>query len=281
MRRKQSSIRPLAASDHRIGWPSCLAVLLGTILIAALTACTPSPPSHGAEFVVEINPGTNLTIAGTNQLHDTAAALRNRIQDSLGLAVFIEPTPPTRLLLKVRELTPDERIAMCGLITNRALIEFCMVHPKSAELIEQGVVPPDYRLLNEERNTRNGSNKTTTPWLVRTTPERELTSMFIQQAIVMRQQIAGEPEISFSFNPEGARLFQEVTTEFSPRGQQVFYLAIVLDGKIKAAPRINAPISGGRAALSGSFTLKEAATLAILLSHPMPARCEIVEEKSF
>jgi preprotein translocase subunit SecD len=57
--------------------------------------------------------------------------------------------------------------------------------------------------------------------------------------------------------------------------------AIVLDGQIISAPRFNEPICGGSGIISGSFTLKEANDLSILLrAGALPAPLNIIEERT-
>ena len=84
------------------------------------------------------------------------------------------------------------------------------------------------------------------------------------------------PVVSFRFNPEGARLFGRTTR--SHVGQQ---LAIVLDGEVISAPRIQAPILDGNGIIEGNFTAQSAADLALLLrSGALPAPIDILEERS-
>jgi preprotein translocase subunit SecD len=86
----------------------------------------------------------------------------------------------------------------------------------------------------------------------------------------------GEPAVAFKFNYVGARKFAEITTNNIGR---VF--AIVLDGKIITAPKINSVISGGTGVISGSFTTEDANNLALLLrAGALPAPIEIMEERT-
>lgn len=68
--------------------------------------------------------------------------------------------------------------------------------------------------------------------------------------------LSNEPIVSITFNDDGSKLFEKITRDNT--GKQ---LAIFLDGKLMSAPRINEPISGGRAIISGNFTSDEARTL--------------------
>jgi len=82
----------------------------------------------------------------------------------------------------------------------------------------------------------------------------------------------GKPDVSISFDSEGAKIFDRVTGENV--GKQ---LAIVLDGVVHSAPRIQDRISGGNAQITGNFTHDEAAKLAIVLRESLPAPMKIVQ----
>ena len=57
--------------------------------------------------------------------------------------------------------------------------------------------------------------------------------------------------------------------------------AIILDDKVLSAPNINEPILGGRAQISGSFTVESAGQLAIsLASGKLPVKLNVVEERT-
>ncbi len=86
---------------------------------------------------------------------------------------------------------------------------------------------------------------------------RYLASAALEFAGGQSGQLANEPLVAITFTAEGGELFEKITRENV--GEQ---LAIFLDGEIISAPRINEPISGGRATISGGFTPDEAKALA-------------------
>ena len=82
--------------------------------------------------------------------------------------------------------------------------------------------------------------------------------------------------VSMSFDSPGSRKFGELTTNHVGE-----LLAILLDGKIQSAPRINEPILGGNAQISGDFTFEEAQYLAnILKAGAFPVGVKIAEERT-
>jgi preprotein translocase subunit SecD len=86
----------------------------------------------------------------------------------------------------------------------------------------------------------------------------------------------GQPAVAFKFNFIGARKFADITTNNIGR---VF--AIVLDGKIITAPKINSVIKGGSGVISGNFDATEANNLALLLrAGALPAPIDIIEERT-
>lgn len=87
---------------------------------------------------------------------------------------------------------------------------------------------------------------------------------------------SANPVVSFKFNNYGGKKFAEITAENVGKP-----FAVVLDGKVITAPRINTPITGGSGIITGNFSVKEATELALLLrSGALPAPLEIIEERS-
>jgi preprotein translocase subunit SecD len=86
----------------------------------------------------------------------------------------------------------------------------------------------------------------------------------------------GAPAVSFRFDTTGARAFGDYT---AANIGQLF--AIVLDGEVISAPRINSHIPGGSGIITGSFTVEESTRLAVLLrSGALPAELVFLEERT-
>ena len=87
--------------------------------------------------------------------------------------------------------------------------------------------------------------------------------------------VTGPPEVSMTMNSEGARRWAALTK--ANVGKAV---AIVLDGVVYSAPRVNQEIDGGESSISGNFTVEETKDLAnTLKSGRMPAPAKIVQEE--
>ena len=83
------------------------------------------------------------------------------------------------------------------------------------------------------------------------------------------------PCVSMQMNSEGARLWAQLTK--ANVGKAV---AIVLDGVVYSAPRVNSEIEGGNSQISGNFTIEDTKDLAnTLKSGRMPAPARIVQEE--
>lgn len=233
----------------------------------------------GVSFLV----GMDTAAFGTNVDRGTALAnavevLRKRV-DRLGVAEpILQPAGSDRILIQLPGLTQAEIEGATEIIQKAAFLEFRMVHPDSDVLLRDGIIEPGYEILKEERTEPDGS-KTLISYLVKKGAERGLTGKYLKRASVSRHPITNEPEINFELDDQGAKLFGDITTEWSPRGNKYFHLAIVLDGVLYTAPRILGPITGGRGQITGSFDLKEAFRLANVLENPLEAPVKIIEQR--
>jgi SecD/SecF fusion protein len=87
--------------------------------------------------------------------------------------------------------------------------------------------------------------------------------------------VTGQPEVSMSMNSDGARRWAEMTKANVGKA-----IAIVLDGVVYSAPRVNGEIDGGQSSITGNFTVQDTKDLAnTLKSGRMPAPAHIVQEE--
>ena len=85
----------------------------------------------------------------------------------------------------------------------------------------------------------------------------------------------GAPCVSMKMNTEGARKWAQMTKANVGKA-----IAIVLDGVVYSAPRVNGEIDGGNSQISGNFTIEMTKDLAnTLKSGRMPAPARIVQEE--
>lgn len=87
--------------------------------------------------------------------------------------------------------------------------------------------------------------------------------------------LTGSPEVSMTMNSDGARRWAALTKANVGKA-----IAIVLDGTVYSAPRVNGEISGSQSSISGNFTIEDTKDLAnTLKSGRMPAPAHIVQEE--
>ena len=102
-----------------------------------------------------------------------------------------------------------------------------------------------------------------------------LTGAYLENAKVTTDQEFGYPNISFTLNKEGGKIFERYTAENTGK-----LLAIVLDGVVHSAPVIKGRIPGGSGVIEGIPTLEEARNLAIVLrAGALPAPVRIIEKR--
>ena len=191
--------------------------------------------------------------------------IRNRI-DQFGVREpLIQRQGKNAIVVQLPGVTDRDRAI--ELIGKTALLEFKIVED-SEELNQRasaGDVPEGYELKQEGKQ----------PLLLR--KNVELTGdTLISAEVKFDQSRFNEAYIAIEFNSKGAAIFSEVTSQNIGKR-----LAIVLDGKIHSAPRINEKIPSGRASITGRFTVEEAGDLAIVLrAGALPAPIYIEEERT-
>lgn len=104
----------------------------------------------------------------------------------------------------------------------------------------------------------------------------DLTGAYLSEAKVNFDSKVGKPVVAISFTEEGGKKFAEITKRSVGKP-----LAIFLDDKIVSAPIVQEEITGGKAVISGNFTLDSAKNLAILLNAgALPVPVSLVEERT-
>ena len=89
----------------------------------------------------------------------------------------------------------------------------------------------------------------------------DLTGKYLEKAEMSFGQTAYEPLILLQFDEEGSKMFEELTEKNIGRP-----LAIYIDNIMISSPTVQEKISGGKAQITGKFTLDEAKELARNLS---------------
>lgn len=205
-------------------------------------------------------------------LSQAVEVLRKRV-DRFGVAEpVIQPVGDDRILIQLPGLSEAEYATAKTTIARPAFLEFRLVHENSDELTRQGIGEPGYELLKEKRANTDGTERIH-PYLVKKRPEK-LSGKNIESAGVFLEPVSGKPGIHFTLDGQGAEAFAKITRENVGR-----QLAIVLDGELYSAPRINGEIPLGKGEITGSFAVTEAYELANVLENPLEAPVNIINEQ--
>jgi preprotein translocase subunit SecD len=202
------------------------------------------------------------------RIHDYALdqsleTLRNRI-DQFGVA---EPTVQRQgsqdILIQLPGIQDPARAK--ALIGKTAVLEF--------KLVAEGNGGDTVELQGQEIEPLSGQ--------VRKVPYRLEKKTLMSGDVVADARVRPAsdiegPYVELVLNDRGARLFERITGENVNRR-----LAIILDDTVYSAPTIRERIGGGRASITGSFDIKEARDLAIVLrAGALPAPVSIAEERT-
>jgi len=200
--------------------------------------------------------------------------IRNRV-DQFGVA---EPTitrqGSDRILIQLPGIQDPARAK--ELIGKTALLEFKLLDERaSVEEALKGNVPEGDEVLYGRRVDKETKTERKIPYVVQ--KRALLTGAELTSATVAADPNSpGNWQVAIEFTATGTRIFGEGTEQSVGR-----HLAIILDGNVYSAPRINERIPGGRAVITGQFTADEARDLAIVLrAGALPAPVTILEERT-
>ncbi len=98
-------------------------------------------------------------------------------------------------------------------------------------------------------------------------PAQVLGNMISKASAAIDQQGAAGWYVMIDFNGEGTSKFGALTTSVTSLAPPQNQVAIVLDGLVVSAPRINEAINGGSAQITGSFSQEDASNLANVLKY--------------
>ncbi len=103
-----------------------------------------------------------------------------------------------------------------------------------------------------------------------------LTGKYLQRAELGFDQTTYQPLVSLQFNEEGAKIFEEITSRNVGK-----LLAIYIDGLPISAPVVQEVIAGGKAQISGKFTVDEAKALSRNLNAgALPVPIKLVSQQT-
>jgi len=199
--------------------------------------------------------------------------IRNRI-DQFGVSEpIIQRQGEQDILIQLPGIQDPDRAK--ELIGKTALLEFKLVDDNAdVESAIRSGPAPGRQVLYGYGDKGEGGGAARTAYVVES--RTLMTGEYIADARVRPSSQLQGPYVELILNASGARLFEQITGANVRRR-----LAIVLDNRVYSAPVIQERIGGGRASITGSFDIKEARDLAIILrAGALPAPVEIVEERT-
>ncbi len=219
-------------------------------------------------------------------INQALETIRNRI-DQFGVTEpLIQRQGLKQIVVQLPGIKEPKRAK--DLIKETALLEFKMLDESSKLALElppripkgkegeilkqyQSQIPEGDEILFEKVVDEEGGREFRIPYLVK--KRVMLAGDVLSDARVSIGQF-NEPYVSVSFDAKGAREFERITAEHVKKR-----MAIVLDNTVYSAPVIQERISGGRAQITGAFTMQEANDLAIVLrAGALPAPLKIIQD---
>ena len=178
-------------------------------------------------------------------------------------------------LLSVLQTTPQGALSIVGYahVRDTAAVN-AVIYSEAAKRI----LPSDVKLLWSAKPADGLSNKNVYELhalkVTQSNGRAPLEGDVITDAHDEFNSVTGRPTVNMEMNSDGARRWAALTKANVGRA-----IAIVLDGVVYSAPRVNSEISGGSSEISGNFTIEDTKDLAnTLKSGRMPAPARIVQE---
>ncbi len=158
------------------------------------------------------------------------------------------------------------------------LVDSELSKPENFTNYKEGILRSDVKLPEDEeilflwnKNKDTGKIERKYPLVVKKVPT--LTGALLKTAGVSMDQF-NEAGVDFQLKSKGAEIFYKATSENVGKR-----LSIVLDNKIRSAPRIKEPLRD-RGQITGNFTLQEAKDLALILrAGATPVKLKIIEKR--
>jgi len=104
----------------------------------------------------------------------------------------------------------------------------------------------------------------------------ELSGKNLKRSSVQFNPNDGSPEVALEFDDDGSKFFEQITSRNIGKP-----IAIFLDNYLISAPKVNDKITGGKAVISGKFTIEEAKQLSQRLNAgALPVPIELINQQT-
>jgi len=130
----------------------------------------------------------------------------------------------------------------------------------------------DFRTLG----TDSAKVATNTPTFMLLTKRTQLGGTDIKRSVVEFDPDSGSPVVALEFTRRGAKLFEKLTGENIGKPMGIF-----LDNMPLTTPTVQQKITGGRAVITGGFSLEDAKKLSIAInSGALPVSIKLIEQRN-
>ncbi len=275
------NIKAQRVADSRFVVSSLTPDNRGTVTKAAEKAASRfGAKEQGDSEVFDMN-AADVAKVRDQSVNQAVQTIRNRI-DAYGVTEPVIQPAGDRIIVQLPGVDDLDRVRK--LIKNTAFLEFRITrYPKEGgrgttreDILSHfgGHLPDDLEIIPGDTGD-SADNDTATRethyWAVE--KRRSVTGRDLRNARPALGQM-NQPIVDFSFTPDGAKAFGELTGANIGNG-----LAIVLDGRIMSAPVIRARITDS-GIIEGSFTQKEVEDLStVLRSGALPASITYLAEQ--
>jgi SecD/SecF fusion protein len=235
-------------------WTS-IAKILPSKLTGAVAEFRADPPSlvnlgldlrGGLRVVLQVKNGV---IPAIEDLNQSRSVIENRVNQTGVAEPQVQINGNNRIVVELPGLSQADQDRAIALVGKTAKLEFRLVKPEASSKAQADLTNADMEPAT-------------------------LTGEAVAKAQTGYSQL-GAPEVQFEMTPQGSVAFEKLTGD-NP-GRQ---FAIVLDGKVQSAPRINQRITGS-GVITGNFTLEAANDLALVMrSGSLKTELEIVDTRA-
>lgn len=241
--------------------------LLAIICCCTLLVVQTASAELGSTYVLESSTTGKSSI--DHKLTSRSAEVLQARLASLGEPnAGVEQRGNLRIVLTLSRITA-ETAGMVKQALRQSRLEFRAV---DEEAQPGGSIPRDAEILFESSISGPDGKLKRTPYVLK--KQAVLSGDIIASAETLPDSYS-QPQVYVILNEEGAKSFADITRRMTGRR-----LAIVVDNNVISAPRINESISGGKLAITGSYSQQEADDIvSALSSNYLPAELKVISQR--
>ncbi|WP_022662905.1 protein translocase subunit SecD [Paucidesulfovibrio longus] len=226
-----------------------------------MTPSVESLPNGGLRYVLTVSPDY-IERFKTETMRQTVEIVRNRIDRRGVVEPDIREQEGNRIQIQLPGMEDAEQAIK--VITQMGQLEFKIeASGVSVEQARQNPLEYEVAFVQDDPGA---------PIVLRKNPV--LTGEYIADAAPQFDR-NNRPYVMLELDSRGATIFEQVTAANVNKR-----LAIILDGRVYSAPVINERIGGGRASITGNFTVQKAKDLVTVLKDALPAPVEKAAEST-